>query len=84
MIDVTVIGLIAAALTTGSFLPQAIKTFKTKKTKDLSLPMYLALTIGVFLWFIYGLYLQSAPIILANAVSFIFTASILFLKIKHG
>lgn len=84
MIDVTIIGLAAATLTTVSFLPQALQTFKTKKTKDLSLPMYSALTAGVFLWFIYGLYLGSLPIILANAVTFVLASCILFLKIKHG
>jgi MtN3 and saliva related transmembrane protein len=81
---IEVIGLVAATLTTVSFLPQAIKTFKTKKTKDLSLPMYLALTVGVVLWLIYGLNIQSLPIILANAVTLVLSSCILFLKLKHG
>jgi MtN3 and saliva related transmembrane protein len=84
MIDYNVVGLVAATLTTISFLPQAIQTFKTKKTKDISLPMYLALTLGVCLWLIYGLYLQSLPIILANSITLVFASCILFLKIKHG
>jgi len=84
MIDPTIIGLIAATLTTVSFLPQAIHTFRTRKTEGLSLPMYIALTTGVFLWFVYGLYLHSLPIILANSVTFIFASCILILKVKHG
>jgi len=81
---IEVIGLIAAFCTTISFLPQVIHAFKTKSTKDISLPMYLTLTFGVLMWLIYGLFLQSLPIILANAVTFIFASAILVLKIKHG
>jgi len=81
---IEVIGLVAAFCTTVSFLPQAIQTFKTKKTKDISLPMYSILTLGVFLWLVYGLFISSTPIIAANAVTFIFASSILILKIKHG
>lgn len=81
---VEIIGLIAATLTTVSFLPQAIQTWKTKRTKDISLPMYLTFTIGVFLWLIYGLFIQSLPIIAANVVTLILASCILFLKLKHG
>lgn len=78
------IGLIAAFCTTVSFLPQAMHTFKTRRTKDISLPMYMTLTFGVAMWFTYGLFLHSMPIILANGVTFIFASCILALKIKHG
>lgn len=81
---IEVIGLVAGMLTTISFLPQAVKIFQTKHTKDLSLPMYSALTIGVFFWLIYGIFLQSLSIILANSVTLIFASTILFLKIKYG
>jgi MtN3 and saliva related transmembrane protein len=81
---VELIGLIAATCTTISFLPQAIHAFKSKSTKDISLPMYITLTFGVAMWFVYGLFIHSLPIILANAVTFIFAFSILLLKIKHG
>ena len=81
---IEIIGLIAAFCTTISFLPQVIHAFKTKSTKDISLPMYLTLTFGVLMWLIYGLFLHSLPIILANAVTFIFASAILVLKVKHG
>ncbi len=84
MIDGTTIGLIAAFLTTVSFLPQALHTWKTKRTKDISLPMYATFTGGVFLWLIYGFYLGSLPIILANAVTLVLATCILTLKLKHG
>ncbi len=78
-----IIGYIAAILTTSSFIPQAIKTIKTRHTKDLSLTMYLALNIGIVLWLIYGYHLRDLPIMLANGITFIFTLIILILKIKH-
>lgn len=81
---VTLIGLIAATLTTVSFLPQVIKIWKTKSTKDISLGMYLTLTIGVFLWLVYGLLIKDIPIILANGVIFVLALSISILKAKYG
>jgi MtN3 and saliva related transmembrane protein len=84
MDKITILGLIAATLTTVSFLPQVIQTWKTKRTKDISFPMYLTITIGVFLWLIYGLFINSTPVIAANAVTLILASCILFLKIKHG
>ena len=77
------IGLLAGIFTTGSLLPQLIKTVRTGNVKDISLLMYVFLTIGVFLWFIYGIMLKEFPIIIANGTSLILTASVLFLKIKH-
>lgn len=81
---ITIIGLIAATCTTISFLPQAIKSWKTKHTKDLSLPMYLIVTIGVFLWLVYGLLINDLPLILANFITLMLSSSVLFLKIKYG
>ena len=82
--DTTLLGAIAAVLTTGAFLPQVIKAWKTKETKDLSLPMYLILLTGIILWFIYGFIKKDAAIMGANGVTGILAFSILYLKIKHG
>jgi MtN3 and saliva related transmembrane protein len=81
---ITVLGLIAATLTTISFLPQAIKTSRTKHTKGLSLGMYSVLTTGVLLWIIYGILIRDLPLILANGITLIFTVTILFLIIKYN
>lgn len=81
---VTAIGFLAAALTTISFVPQAVKTWKSRSTKDMSLAMYSAFTLGVFLWLIYGIYLKSLPMIIANAITFALSFIILLLKLKHG
>ncbi len=79
----TIIGLMAATCTTISFLPQAIKTIRTKQTKDLSLAMYSILTIGIFLWLVYGIVIKDLPLIIANVITLLFTSTILILKIKH-
>ena len=80
---ITAIGLMAAVLTTTSYLPQAIKTIKSRHTKDLSLLMYAILTTGVFLWFVYGILLVNVPLMLANGITLLFTATILVMKIKY-
>lgn len=77
------LGLLAAACTTFSFLPQAVKTVRSRQTKDISLGMYSILTTGVFLWLAYGLFVKDLPIILANGITFVFAAMILGLKIKY-
>ncbi len=79
----TIIGFMAAIGTTFSFVPQAVKIIKTKHTKDLSLGMYLMLTMGIFLWFVYGILIQDLPIIIANGVTLIFAVTILIMKIIY-
>jgi MtN3 and saliva related transmembrane protein len=77
------IGYLAAALTTLSFLPQAILTLKTRDTDSLSLGMYSLFTGGVLLWLIYGIYLSNLAIIAANAVTFLLATTILAFKIYN-
>ena len=79
----TIIGFIAATLTTASFIPQAVKAWQSKSTKDISLGMFAAVCVGIFLWLVYGILIKSLPVIAANAVSFVFAAIILALKIKY-
>ena len=66
MIDL--VGTLAATLTTTAFVPQAIKTIRTRDTRGLSLTMYLLLLVGVTLWMVYGIFLGSWPLILSNAI----------------
>lgn len=74
------IGYLAAILTTASFLPQAIRTLKTKETEAISLTMYSVFCIGVMLWLIYGLIIVNWPIVVANAITFLLAGIIWFLK----
>lgn len=76
------IGIAAATLTTCSFLPQAIQTFKTKDTSGISLTMYLLFVTGIVLWLIYGIILKEPPLIIANTITLTLSASILYMKIK--
>ena len=79
----TILGLIAATCTTVSFLPQALKTIKTRHTKDLSFGMYSLFTLGILLWLVYGIIIKDPPLIIANIITFVFTATILVLIIKY-
>ena len=77
------IGFFAAFCTTVAFLPQAIKVYKSKSTKDISLYMFLIFTIGVLSWLIYGIIISDLPIIFANVVTLILSFFILIYKIKY-
>jgi len=80
---VTLIGFTAGVLVTGAAVPQVIKIWKTRQTHAISLLMYIALTMGIFLWVVYGILIDDLPITLANGISFIFISSILVFKIKY-
>lgn len=77
------LGTAAALLTTASFVPQAIRVIRTNDTGAISLVMYLMFTTGAGFWFAYGVALGSAPIIAANAVTFLLAAVILTQKVRH-
>ncbi|MEQ1513438.1 MAG: SemiSWEET transporter [Lysobacteraceae bacterium] len=77
-------GYLAAVMTTLAFVPQAIKTIRTKDTRSISLGMYVVFTAGIAMWLVYGIALNSMPMILANIVTFLLSATILGLKLKHG
>ena len=77
-------GFVAAALTTFSFIPQAIRTIRTKETHGISLGMYVMFTVGIAFWLVYGLVLMSWPMILSNIVTLVLSATILALKIRYG
>ncbi len=81
---IEIIGLIAAFLTTASFLPQVYKTWKTKDVSSLSLPMLTMFFIGVIMWLIYGFLKESLAIILANAITVISLFLLVYFKIKYG
>jgi len=79
--QIEVIGMVAGILTTGAFIPQVVKTYLTRSTKDLSLS-WLALTnLGILLWLTYGWLLQAWPIIVANLVSLILMSAQLIMKL---
>ncbi|HPE47141.1 MAG TPA: SemiSWEET transporter [Hyphomonas sp.] len=80
MIDT--IGLVAAILTTLSFLPQAVLVIRTRRTEGISLAMYAMFTTGVAGWLVYGVLAGALPVILANAVTLVLASVILVIKIR--
>ena len=80
---VNIVGYVAATLTTVSFLPQVIRVVKLRSARDVSLGMFLIFSAGTFLWFLYGLLQGGFPIILANAITFILSVTILILKMRY-
>ncbi len=77
-------GYAAATCTTLSFIPQAVKTIRSRDTSGISLWMYVVFTFGIACWFGYGVFLQSWPMIVSNAITFLLSSTILGLKLKHG
>jgi len=75
------LGYLAAALTTGSFVPQALLTLRSRDVRGISLAMYGAFTLGVAMWLAYGLALGEWPIVVANGVTLALSATILAVKI---
>ena len=78
-----IIGLAAATLTTAAFIPQVYKTWKTKSVDELSLTMYLVFFIGIVLWLIYGIYIDSFSIILANTITGFLVLLLIYFKLKY-
>lgn len=78
------IGYSAAALTTAAFVPQDVKSWSTRDLSGISLGMYSLFTVGVGLWLIYGVFIGSWPMILANSVTLGLAGVVLGLKMRHS
>lgn len=77
-------GYVAATLTTVAFVPQALKTLRSRDTKGISLGMYAVFTVGLCFWLAYGIVLDSWPMILSNIITLALALLILTLKLRHG
>jgi MtN3 and saliva related transmembrane protein len=77
------LGLIAGALTTVAFIPQVVKIWKTRHTRDISLGMFAIFSAGVFLWLLYGIQIGATPVIVANIVTLGLALTILIFKIRY-
>lgn len=78
-----VVGIIAGALSCTTFLPQVVKTWKSKSTKDVSLTMFLIASLGTTLWLVYGIMIDSISIIGTNIVVLIFSLTMLILIFRN-
>ena len=83
MDTITLVGYMAGTLTTVSFLPQVIRSWKTKSTHDISFAMLALFGLGMLLWATYGIWINSLPIILANVITFALIIVLLAMKISY-
>jgi MtN3 and saliva related transmembrane protein len=82
MDSATLVGYFAGFLTTVAFVPQVLKTWKSKSASDLSLGMFSVFSLGVLCWLIYGILLAKPPMILWNAVTLFLALTLLVMKLK--
>jgi len=81
---VDLLGYVAGILVVISLLPQAIKSWKTKSTKDISLMRYVIYVTGLVLWIIYAILIQNGPVAVMNSVGLALAVTILYLKLRYG
>lgn len=82
MNTIQLLGLLAGSCTTAAFIPQVVKTWKSRSAKDLSLGMFSIFCTGVVLWLVYGLLIMDIPVIIANLVTLVLASFLLFLKLR--
>jgi len=83
MDTITLVGFVAGTLTTVAYVPQVIRSWKLKETKDISLSMLVLYAVGVSLWLVYGIWMDALPIIGANGISLILILVILGIKLRY-
>ena len=81
---IEMLGYVAGLLVVLSLLPQTIKSWKTKSTRDLSLWRYIIYCVGLVLWIVYAWKIGSGPVAVTNSIGLLLGGSILYLKVKHG
>ena len=81
---IQLLGLIAGACTTIAFLPQVLKTWKSRSAKDLSLSMFSIFSLGVALWLLYGFLVQDIPVIAANMITLMLASTLLVFKLRYN
>lgn len=82
MDPIQIVGLAAGMLTTIAFLPQVLKTWKSRSAKDLSLGMFSLFCLGVALWLAYGILVWDIPVIAANMLTLMLASTLLFFKLR--
>lgn len=81
--NIEILGLVAAVFTTSAFVPQVYKTWKTKSAKELSLTMFLVFFSGLMMWLVYGVFINSLSVILANSITGLFSLVLIYFKLKY-
>lgn len=83
MNNVEIVGIVAGALSCTTFLPQVVKTYKSKSTKDVSLAMFVIAAVSTTLWLVYGILISSFSLTFTNAIVLLLSLIMLYLKIKY-
>ena len=78
----TVLGTVAGVLTTAAFVPQVVKTWRSRSARDISGVMFAAFSLGVALWIVYGVMVRSAPVVVANSVTLLLAVAVLVMKAR--
>jgi len=81
---IDILGYVAGILVVISLLPQTMKSWKTKKTRDISLTRYVIYVTGLILWIIYAIIINNGPVAVMNSVGLILALTILYLKLRYG
>jgi MtN3 and saliva related transmembrane protein len=81
---ISLMGSVAGTCTTGAFVPQVLRTWRTRSTDDISLGMFSLMVFGILLWLIYGLETSDWPLIVADGVSLLLASTILYFKLRFG
>lgn len=79
---VDLLGTAAATLTTGCFVPQVVRLWRTRNAEGISLVTFAAFAVGVALWLAYGMILHAWPIILSNAITLVLAFAIIALTLR--
>lgn len=80
----SIIGYVAGTCSTLAFLPQVVRTWRTRSTDDISLGMFSLMVLGIALWLFYGIVIGDWPLIVADSISLLLAASILWMKVRYG
>jgi MtN3 and saliva related transmembrane protein len=80
----TLIGLFAAFCTTAAFVPQVVRTWRLRRTEDISLGMFVFYSTGIFAWLVYGLMIHDIPLVASNGVTFVLSLIMLGFKLRYG
>lgn len=84
MIDITYVGLVAGALTSSAIVPQILKSYRSKKVRDISIWQPVLLNAGMMLWLFYGIQIQDIPLIAANSFSIACNSLLIIMKFRYG
>jgi MtN3 and saliva related transmembrane protein len=77
-------GYAAALCTTSAYIPQVLRVWRTRSTRDISLKTFLVLVTGLSLWLIYGFWRGEVPLIAGNSITLMLASIILYFKLRHG